>query len=116
VSWLGDGFASGGWTSGRHPIVVGEKGPEVFYPGGKPGYIVPNSQLGRGSGGGGYGEQPEVPPNIRIDVKNMGQAMDLEQSGSMRKEGEDWVLAVVAKGMRTNRSFRSQMGGFIPRG
>jgi len=38
-------FQHGGFTSGTHPILVGEKGPEVFVPGG-PGTVIPN-------GGGG---------------------------------------------------------------
>jgi hypothetical protein len=40
------GFAYGGYASGG-PIVVGERGPELFIPS-SPGNIVPNNQLGGG--------------------------------------------------------------------
>jgi phage-related minor tail protein len=41
------GFASGGLTPGGRPIVVGERGPEVFIPASN-GTVVPNSALGGG--------------------------------------------------------------------
>lgn len=44
------GFAEGGSTarSGQKPILVGEKGPEIFFPG-KSGAVLPNDKLGGGS-------------------------------------------------------------------
>jgi lambda family phage tail tape measure protein len=47
--WLGGlmGFANGGPVVGGQPIIVGEKGPEIFTPNGG-GSVTPNSQLGIG--------------------------------------------------------------------
>jgi len=39
------GFAAGGSVTGRDPIIVGEKGPEIFYPA-VSGTIIPNNRLG----------------------------------------------------------------------
>lgn len=39
------GFAEGGSVSGGVPIVVGERGPEIFMPG-TSGQIIPNNQIG----------------------------------------------------------------------
>lgn len=43
------GFAEGGNVKGNKPILVGEKGPELFVPP-SAGKIVPNNQLGQGKG------------------------------------------------------------------
>jgi len=42
--------AIGGAVNGTGPVIVGEAGPEVFYPNGSAGTIMPNNQL-RGMGG-----------------------------------------------------------------
>jgi lambda family phage tail tape measure protein len=42
------GFASGGVVPGNKPILVGERGPEIFMPPGA-GNIIPNNQLGGGT-------------------------------------------------------------------
>ena len=42
------GFANGGAVSGNAPILVGERGPEIFVPGGA-GTVIPNSAMGGGS-------------------------------------------------------------------
>jgi len=42
------GFASGGVVPGNKPILVGERGPEIFMPPGA-GNIIPNNQLGGGA-------------------------------------------------------------------
>jgi lambda family phage tail tape measure protein len=42
------GFASGGVVAGNAPIIVGERGPEIFTPAGG-GTITPNNQLGVGT-------------------------------------------------------------------
>lgn len=49
---LGGLFADGGSTAraGRKPIVVGEKGPEVFLPQ-SAGAVIPNDELNNGNGG-----------------------------------------------------------------
>ena len=40
--------AAGGPVAGKVPIIVGERGPELFMPG-SVGNIIPNDQLGSGS-------------------------------------------------------------------
>lgn len=60
------GFAEGGSTAkaGQKPILVGEKGPEIFYPG-KTGAVIPNDKLG-----GGNSEPLQVVFNINaIDTQ-----------------------------------------------
>jgi hypothetical protein len=42
------GFAKGGSVMGGKPIVVGERGPEIFVPSGNGG-IVPNNAMGGNS-------------------------------------------------------------------
>lgn len=45
------GKAVGGYVAAQTPYVVGEKGPELFVPGGS-GTIIPNKNMAMGSGGG----------------------------------------------------------------
>jgi hypothetical protein len=46
------GKAVGGYVAAQTPYMVGEKGPELFVPGGS-GTIIPNKNMGMGGGGGG---------------------------------------------------------------
>ncbi len=46
------GKAVGGYVGAQQPYVVGEKGPELFIPGGS-GTIIPNKNMAMGSGSGG---------------------------------------------------------------
>lgn len=46
------GRAVGGYVAAQTPYVVGEKGPELFVPGGS-GTIIPNKNMGGAGGGGG---------------------------------------------------------------
>lgn len=46
------GRAVGGYVAAQTPYMVGEKGPELFVPGGS-GTIIPNKNMGMGGGGGG---------------------------------------------------------------
>jgi hypothetical protein len=58
----GIGFAAyGGSVMGKSPYIVGERGPELFIPGGN-GTIIPNSNM-RGGGGGGS------PISINVDAR-----------------------------------------------
>jgi hypothetical protein len=58
------GFASGGFTGGRRPILVGEAGPEIFVPQ-SAGNIMPNSALGGNT---------QVTYNISaVDAKSVAQ-------------------------------------------
>jgi len=53
--------AYGGSVMGNKPTIVGERGPELFIPGGN-GTIIPNSNM-RGGGGGGS------PISINVDAR-----------------------------------------------
>lgn len=53
--------AFGGSVAGNTPYMVGERGPELFIPGGN-GTIIPNSNM-RGGGGGGS------PISISVDAR-----------------------------------------------
>lgn len=55
------GRALGGSVTGNKPYMVGERGPELFVPGGN-GTIIPNSNM-RGGGGGGS------PISISVDAR-----------------------------------------------
>jgi len=74
------GFAEGGSVGGGSPIIVGEKGPEIFTPG-KSGYITPNHALGGTN-------------NVTINVDAGGSSMqgDAEQAGQLGR-----MLAVVVQ-------------------
>lgn len=47
-----EGKAVGGYVGANQPYVVGERGPELFVPGGS-GTIIPTKNMGSASGGGG---------------------------------------------------------------
>lgn len=70
MSWFGGFFASGGQTNGNKPMIVGESGPEWFFPG-KPGYIT-NAATSRNisnninNNGGGVTNY-----NINVQAKDM---------------------------------------------
>jgi hypothetical protein len=49
VAKIGGAFATGGPVGGDVPVVVGERGPEVFWPN-SAGRIIPNNQIGAGGG------------------------------------------------------------------
>lgn len=57
------GRAEGGPVTGGAAYIVGEKGPEMFYPG-VSGTVVPNDKLGVGGGGA------QVSVSIYVDAKN----------------------------------------------
>lgn len=52
-SFFGGGKATGGSVDAGRFYLVGEKGPELFAPGGTGGTIIPNHELGGGGGGRG---------------------------------------------------------------
>lgn len=61
--------AMGGPVSSATPVLVGERGPEIFMPPGA-GTILPNKDMGRGSGGGTF--------NITINADIKGE-MDIDR-------------------------------------
>lgn len=92
------GFANGGATP-RGPIIVGERGPELFYPGSS-GYIVPNHDLG---GGGG----------TTVNVYNQAAGTTTRQqersNGLGGKEIDIYIEQIVQRGITSGR-FDSAFG------
>ena len=86
------GFAAGGPVMAGTPIIVGERGPEMFVPQ-SAGKIVPNNQLG-GSGGGSSGAmQTTVNYNI--------QAVDAASFRSLVARDPSFIYAVTERGRRS---------------
>ena len=110
------GFASGGFVSGKDPIIVGEKGPEVFMPQGA-GNIVPNNRLSRmnpetPTGGGGG----NVTVNYEGPILNFNQEEyvpksainDIIQTASSRGAalGEQRTLSRLQNSRRTRSALQ----------
>ena len=89
-------FASGGPVSGNSPIVVGERGPELFMPRGA-GNIIPNDQLG-----GGTSVTLNISTGVQATVRSevMGLMPIITQS----------VKSAVAEARQRGGSFSSAMG------
>lgn len=90
---FGGMFANGGQVSGA-PIIVGERGPELFTPGGA-GSITPNHRLGRSNGGSttvnNYfdirGSESEVQRMIANSVE-VSVNMAIAQSQNLKNRGK----------------------------
>lgn len=92
------GFAAGGQVMAGQPIIVGERGPELFLPKGA-GKIIPNNQLdGGGSGGGAAAQQTVVNYNI--------QAVDASSFRSLVARDPSFIFAVTEQGRRSQPSRR----------
>jgi tape measure domain-containing protein len=65
------GFASGGRVSGGTPIIVGEKGPEIFVPS-TDGQIIPNNQLPEVTSGAGASMGVHQVINIQQNIDARG--------------------------------------------
>jgi lambda family phage tail tape measure protein len=92
------GFANGGEVMGKTPIIVGERGPELFIPQ-SAGKIVSNSTLkGSGQSGGG-GSQTVVNYNI--------QAVDASSFRSLVARDPSFIYAVTEQGRRSQPTRRS---------
>jgi hypothetical protein len=85
------GFASGGMTGANQPILVGERGPEIFVPGSS-GTVIPNNELGGSGGSGGFGgDNIEVTFNINtIDATDFDQLLTTRQ---------DMIVGLINKGL-----------------
>lgn len=93
-SWIGGWFASGGYTDGTKPIMVGEGGPELFFPGGRGGYIantpMTNSMLSNGGSGG-----QNITQNINIITKdsnsftNSSNQIKVQMAQALQSAGRD---------------------------
>ena len=89
------GFANGGPVQGRTPIIVGERGPELFVPQ-SAGKIVSNSALrGSGSNTGGMGGGGQTVVNYNI------QAVDASSFRSLVAKDPSFIYAVTEQGRRS---------------
>ena len=89
------GFANGGPVQGATPIIVGERGPELFVPT-SAGKIVSNSTLkgsGQNTGGMSNGGQTVVNYNI--------QAVDASSFRSLVAKDPSFIYAVTEQGRRS---------------
>jgi len=84
-------FAEGGKTGANQPIVVGEKGPEIFVPNSS-GTVIPNHDIGMNTGSsGGGGDNIEVTFNINtIDSSNFNQLITSRQ---------DLIIGLINRGL-----------------
>ena len=92
------GFAAGGSVMGGTPIMVGERGPELFVPS-SAGKIVPNNVLNGSAAGQGSvngGGQTTVNYNI--------QAVDASSFRSMVARDPSFIYAVTEQGRRSQPS------------
>ena len=72
------------------PIIVGERGPELFVPS-SAGTIIPNNQVGRGGGGGA------APVTVNYNI----QAVDASSFRSMVARDPGFIYAVTEQGRRS---------------
>jgi hypothetical protein len=87
------GFAAGGQVMADTPIIVGERGPELFVPR-SAGAIVPNNALGGMAGNAGDYSQP-VTVNYNI------QAVDAASFRSLVARDPSFIYAVTEQGRRS---------------
>ena len=95
-SFFGGGFAHGGDISGGAPVLVGERGPEMFTPS-SAGHITPNNELGGGI---------TIVQNISAGVS---QTIRTEMMALM-PVFIDQAMNVIAEERQRSVSFSSQMG------
>ena len=88
TSLFGGFFADGGRTSANTPIIVGERGPELFVPD-SAGTVIPNDQVGMS--GGGAGQQIDVTFNI-----NTIDATDFDELLTNR---QDLIIGLINRGL-----------------
>ena len=90
---FGGFFANGGSVTGGQPIVVGEKGPELFVPGSS-GSIVSNADAtasGDSSGGSTGGDNINVTFNINT--------IDSTDFNSLLTERQDMIIGMINRGL-----------------
>lgn len=88
------GFANGGGVMSNNPIIVGERGPELFVPK-SAGYIVPNNQLG------GSREKPQ-PVTVNYNIN----AVDAASFRSLVARDPGFIYAVTEQGRRSQPTRR----------
>jgi phage-related minor tail protein len=92
------GFANGGDVMSKTPIIVGERGPELFIPQ-SAGNIVSNAQL-KGSGGSSDYSSGQTVVNYNI------QAVDASSFRSLVARDPSFIYAVTEQGRRSQPARR----------
>lgn len=90
-------FANGGPVSGGSPVIVGERGPELFTPSTGGGYITPNDQLGGGT-------------SVTLNITTGVQATVRAEVMGMMPVITQTVKSAVAEARQRGGSFSSAMG------
>ena len=83
-------FADGGRTPANQPIVVGERGPELFVPN-TAGNIMSNEELQAGGGSGGGGDTIDVTFNINT--------IDASDFDSLLTTRQDLIMGLINRGL-----------------
>ena len=89
-------FADGGPVSGKHPILVGERGPEIFMPNGA-GNVIPNNQIGGGT-------------NITLNFSTGIQSTVRAEVMGLLPVINQTVQASIAEARQRGGSFSAAMG------
>ena len=97
--------AYGGSVTGNKPTLVGERGPELFVPGGN-GTIIPNSNMRGGSGGGN-------PINISVDARGASDpaAVRAQVQQGILEAAPAIIAAAESRTMASMR--RPRLGGVM---
>ncbi len=93
-------FAEGGQTSGNRPILVGERGPEIFMPKGG-GNVIPNGAMG---GGGTTLFAPVINNSFQVGVSRIELAGILDAVEERTTAG---VVAAYERGGNVRRRLRT---------
>jgi hypothetical protein len=90
TSLFGGFFAQGGRTTANTPIVVGERGPELFVPN-TAGNIIPNDEMQMNADSGGGGDIIDVTFNINtIDASDFDTLLTTRQ---------DLIMGLINRGL-----------------
>jgi hypothetical protein len=102
--WLGSFFkANGGPVMSNSPYIVGERGPELFVPGGS-GTIIPNKNMGMGGG-------ESIVINQTINVSTGVQATVRAEIQSLMPQIATATKSAVLEARRRGGSFATAFGG-----
>ena len=102
--WIGGFFkATGGPVMANSPYIVGERGPELFVPGGN-GTIIPNNNLGMGGG-------ENLVINQTINVSTGVQATVRAEIQSLMPQIATATKSAVLEARRRGGSFATAFGG-----
>lgn len=102
--WISSLFkANGGPVTGNSPYIVGERGPELFVPGGN-GTIIPNKNLGMGGG-------ESLVINQTINVSTGVQATVRAEIQSLMPQIASATKSAVLEARRRGGTFATAFGG-----